>query len=352
LSGAPGSLSARGTGARAVTREGLDCLRATATTVTFVVSQVRLRTTVERMPGVRNVPSWLFEWFSMSSSVLLLCGSLTWSYHTLSNLSSTKPHPSTARPSHAAKAARHARISSDRGAVAIEKRVVLGVGAHVVTVNTASPAVRTTVALSAGGIGSGEPWSQMIDRLRPTAAITGTYFNTATLVPVGSLVAGGSLLHRGTIGTALVIDKRGCPRLVTCRPGNRSQWPDCDTGVRAGPRLLTRGIVTLYPRWEGFRDPAVTARRPRAAVGITRHGKLLLVTVAHPLYLSELARVMRALGARDAMCMDGGTSAALYCRGKSYRVPGRPLTNLLLVYDSPEWFERYAHVVPVAPGLS
>jgi hypothetical protein len=192
----------------------------------------------------------------------------------------------------------------------------------------------------------------MIDRLRPTAAITGTYFNTATLVPVGSLVAGGSLLHRGPVGTALVIDKRGRPRLVTCRPGNRPAWRDCNTGVRAGPRLLTRGRVTLYPQWEGFRDPAVTARRPRAAVGITRHGKLLLVTVARPLYLSEMARVMRALGAHDAMCMDGGTSSALYCRGKSYRVPGRTLTNLLLVYDSPEWFERYAHAVPIAPGLS
>jgi len=76
------------------------------------------------------------------------------------------------------------------------------------------------------------------------------------------------------------------------------------------------------------------------------------VTVARPLYLSEMARVMRALGAYDAMCMDGGTSAALYCRGKSYRVPGRSLTNLFLVYDSPESFERFAHASPLSPELS
>lgn len=299
---------------------------------------------------MKNVPCWLFEWFSLTSSLLLLCGSLTWSYHTLKDLAPPKSQRATIRPVKAAKASR--RVPSDRGAVTIEKRVALGVSAHVVTVNTASPAVRMTVAVAAGGIGYGERWSQMIGRLRPTAAITGTYFNTATLVPVGSLVAGGSLIHRGPVGTALVIDKRGRPRLVTCRAGHRPHWPDCYTGLRAGPRLLTRGSVTLYPRWEGFRDPAVTARKPRAAVGITRHGKLLLVTIARPLYLSELARVMRALGAQDAMCMDGGTSAALYCRGKSYRVPGRPLTNLLLVYDNPDWFERYAHAVPIAPALS
>jgi exopolysaccharide biosynthesis protein len=234
----------------------------------------------------------------------------------------------------------------------VEKRFVLGIGACVVTVNTASPSVRTTIALASGGVGTQEAWSTMIDRLRPTAAITGTYFNTANLVPVGSLVAGGNLIHCGSVGTALVISKHRRPRLVTCRPGRGPSWPDCDTGVRAGPRLLTRGVVTLYPEWEGFRDPAVTACRPRAAVGITRRGKLLLVTVAQPLYLSDMARVMSALGAADAMCMDGGTSAALYCRGKSYRVPGRSLTNLLLIYDDPARFEQYAHAVPAISPLS
>jgi hypothetical protein len=163
--------------------------------------------------------------------MLLLCGSLTWSFFALQGLSTpgaktgkapgrhAKGHPRAGKPhvpsrweriarafaipwTHSeerrpaarrggsAKAVRRVRIPSDRGAVAVEKRIVLGVGAHVVTVNTASPAVRMTVALAAGGIGRGEPWPRMIDRLRPTAAITGTYFNTATLVPVGSLVAG------------------------------------------------------------------------------------------------------------------------------------------------------------------
>jgi hypothetical protein len=87
LSGAQRPIPAYGTDARTVTGEGLDCLRATATAVAFGVSQVRLRTTVERIRGVRNVPSWLFEWFSLTSSLLLLCVSLTWSYHTLKDLS-------------------------------------------------------------------------------------------------------------------------------------------------------------------------------------------------------------------------------------------------------------------------
>jgi exopolysaccharide biosynthesis protein len=229
---------------------------------------------------------------------------------------------------------------------------VLGVPAHVVTVNTASPTVRVTMGLAAGGIGSREPWSSLIDRLRPTAAITGTYFDTATFVPTGTLIVAGSSVHSGEVGTALVIDKHGRPRLVACRPGTRVTWGECDTGVRAGPRLLTGGSVTVYPRWEGFRDPAVTARKPRAAIGITRHGKLLLVTVARPLYLSELARVMRALGAVDAMCMDGGGSAGLYCRGKTYLLPRRSLTNVLMVYDNARRFKDLALLPPTPPSTS
>jgi exopolysaccharide biosynthesis protein len=41
---------------------------------------------------------------------------------------------------------------------------------------------------------------------------------------------------------------------------------------------------------------------------------------------------MQSLGAYNAMCMDGGSSAGLYYAGKSYQVPRRVMTNVLMVY--------------------
>ena len=99
---------------------------------------------------------------------------------------------------------------------------------------------------------------------------------------------------------------------------------------------------------EGFRDRAIIAQKPRTATGVTRHNKLLLVAVARPISLRKMAAIMSALGARDAMCMDGGTSAGLYYRGKSYVVPHRPMTNLLIVYEAPR---PKGKVAASKPGL-
>jgi exopolysaccharide biosynthesis protein len=44
---------------------------------------------------------------------------------------------------------------------------------------------------------------------------------------------------------------------------------------------------------------------------------------------------MLALGAVNAMCMDGGSSTGLYYAGKSYQVPTRVMTNVLMVYAGP-----------------
>jgi exopolysaccharide biosynthesis protein len=62
--------------------------------------------------------------------------------------------------------------------------------------------------------------------------------------------------------------------------------------------------------------------------------------VTKPLYLREMAKVMQALGAVEAMCMDGGSSAGLYYAGKSYQVPRRVMTNMLVVYAGPSALGR------------
>jgi hypothetical protein len=219
--------------------------------------------------------------------------------------------------------------------VVYRKVVIGGTPVHVVQADLNRKSVQVTIALPEGGIGHAESWSHLIGRARPAAALTGTYFDIPTAIPVGTIRIHGKTVHRGKVGTALAISGENRARLVACRPGGADDWSAYASVLRAGPRLLDQGRVSLYPQLEGFRDRAIMAQKSRAATGITRHNKLLLVGVARPISLRKLAAIMAVLGAHDAMCMDGGTSAGLYYHGKSYVVPHRALTNLLVIYDAP-----------------
>jgi hypothetical protein len=226
-------------------------------------------------------------------------------------------------------------FSSTRRAsgVAYQRRTLALATAHVVVVDLNRPDIRVTVGLARGGIGRCEPWKRIIHRLRPTAAITGTYYDTATFVPVGTIVANGAALHRGSVGTALTFTTGNQARFTQRRLAPSA--PGVHTALHAGPRLIDQGRVSLAPAAEGFRDPGIFVRKARAAVGLTKQNKLLLVAVTKPLHLREMARVMQELGAVHAMCMDGGSSTGLYCAGRSYHAPRRVMTNVLLVYAAP-----------------
>jgi exopolysaccharide biosynthesis protein len=217
--------------------------------------------------------------------------------------------------------------------VAYRKQAVGSVTAHIVQVDLNRADVQVTVGVANGGIGRCERWSRIIDRLRPTAAITGTYYDPATFIPVGTIITNGIGVHQGMIGTALTFSADHQARFI------RGRLPlspaGLETVLRAGPRLVDQGRVSLMPSVEGFRDPSIFVRKPRAAVGLTGQNKLLLVAVTRPIYLREMARVMLSLGAYNAMCMDGGSSTGLYYAGKSYQVPRRVMTNVLMVYARP-----------------
>jgi hypothetical protein len=96
--------------------------------------------------------------------------------------------------------------------------------------------------------------------------------------------------------------------------------------VNGGPRLLARGVPAIDAAQEGFTHPGDpefyyrfgARRNPRTLAGVTSDGHLLLVTVdgrapgySNGLTFVEEAGVMRALGARDALNLDGGGSTAM-----------------------------------------
>jgi hypothetical protein len=96
--------------------------------------------------------------------------------------------------------------------------------------------------------------------------------------------------------------------------------------VNGGPRLLRAGAPAITAAAEGFTHPGDpefyyrfgVRRNPRTLAGVTPAGHLLLVTVdgrapGYSVGLSfvEEAGVMRALGASDALNLDGGGSTTL-----------------------------------------
>jgi len=225
--------------------------------------------------------------------------------------------------------------------VAYVQTTVNRIPVKVITVDLNAPNVKVTGMMARGGSGRAETWSRMIDRARPAVAITGTFFGKKNLRPIGDLVIDGQMAHFGGKGTALCVTPDNVATFHKAPLYRHVDWSACDFVLRCGPRLVWQGIVSVYPRNEGFRDPAILRRTGRVGVGVTKHNKLLLVVTRERITLWQFARVMKASGADYAINLDAGASMGLYYRGKTLIAPRRPLTNLLLVYTDPD---RYAQV--------
>jgi len=225
-----------------------------------------------------------------------------------------------------------------------------GIRASVISVNLNDESVKVSVALPRHGVGSREPFATLLHRVQPAAAVTGTYFGLRDAQPVGDIVIGGRLVNTGFVGTALAITGENRARFIETRRWRARNWSDYETVICGGPRLVTNGRTQVVPRAEGFRDRSLFRRRPRTAVGLTRYNRLVMVTVARPIYLRQLARLMRSLGCRNAIALDGGSSSAMFYRGRFAARPHRSLTNLLVVYDSSNAYHRA--LGRLAPGIS
>lgn len=216
--------------------------------------------------------------------------------------------------------------------IALRKLSVNGVRVSVIQVDLNDPAVSIEVGLPAKGISHSESFESMVSRSSPAAAVTGTYFCTRSLLPVGTIVTEGRTVHQGSIGSTICFTESNQVSFLDTARGQSADLSGMRCALRAGPRLLNRGHYALNPRREGFGDPGLFGRRVRMAIGVTQCNKLLLVAVSTPVTFAETARTMRSLGAVDAMCLDGGTSSAMYYRGKLIRAPGRALTNVIEIH--------------------
>lgn len=216
--------------------------------------------------------------------------------------------------------------------VAFEKRYVRGASVYIVTADLNDQRVKVKIGLADKGLAHSESFARIINRRMPLAAVTGTYFDTRSLLPVGTLISEGKMIFNGSIGSAVSFLGGNRVKFASLRAGEKCDWSGTVCGIRTGPKLLTCGYYALSPRREGFKHPGLFGCRTRMALGLTSHNKLLLVAVRTPVTFGKLAGIMKSMGAVEAVCLDGGTSSAMYCNGKFLCKPGRQLTNIIEIH--------------------
>ena len=229
------------------------------------------------------------------------------------------------------------RRASALNAVQYRKMKAAGVVCHVVEVDLYNPHVQLR-AFRASDLGTTyRTFGSFVRQTKPIAAITGTFFDTANGNIICNLVRDGRLVEMGSVGHTLALDDVNQPTWMSTagQYGGGRSWKNSEFAVSSGPTLVRDGQIALNPRAEGFRDPGLFRQASRAGIATTSRGKLLLVTVNQGISLHRFAQVMQALGASDALNLDGGSSTALYARGNYVSQPGRRLTNVLLVTVRP-----------------
>jgi len=170
----------------------------------------------------------------------------------------------------------------------------------------------------------------MVRRSQAEAAITGTFFSTTSLYPIGDIVVDGRMRYAGGMGSAIALTPDNRVTFRRLPFGRLQDWTGYETVLAAGPTLIRNGRIDLFPAREHFNDPGLLGRALRTAIGLRKEHKLLFIAVHAPVTLHELAKIALRAGCVHALNLDGGSSAALFYRGSVILHPQRRLVNILV----------------------
>lgn len=199
---------------------------------------------------------------------------------------------------------------------------------------------RPVVALASGG-DSLKPTSWFGRQFKARVALNGTFFDVKNGGSVDLIKVDGHTFDTTRVNdnhlaehqqAAIVIDHN---RVQIIYGGDNPGWDrrlPADNVMTTGPLLLRRGQP--HPlRKNAFNDN----RHPRTCLCIGPRRRLILATIdgrntrAQGMNLHELTSLMRWLGCRDAINLDGGGSTTLWIRDQ----PGNGVVNY--PSDSKQW---------------
>lgn len=190
------------------------------------------------------------------------------------------------------------------------------------------------------------------------AAINGSYFNMKEGNSICFLKMGEQLVDTTTLSefkirvTGAIYVKKGKLKLIPWNRGIEKTYEGKKgTILASGPLMLKGGT---YYDWSMCDSEFIRTKHPRSAVCITKKGKILFVTVdgrseglADGINIPELAHLLKVLGGKDAINLDGGGSTTLWlsgvsengivnypCDNKRYDHQGeRRVANFLYIYE-------------------
>lgn len=170
---------------------------------------------------------------------------------------------------------------------------------------------------------SKEETSAAARRSGAIAAINGSYFNMKVGNSVCYLRKNGVVVDttgNGTLGSVsngAILIKKGRLQLL---PWNKQKEKTCElkqgTILASGPLMLLDGKVCDT---SACNQSFVETKHPRSAVVLTKDKKILFIVVdgrmkgkAEGINIPELAHMIRVLGGKDALNLDGGGSSTLW----------------------------------------
>ncbi|PYE52748.1 phosphodiester glycosidase family protein [Deinococcus yavapaiensis] len=218
--------------------------------------------------------------------------------------------------------------------VRLTRGKLLGVPVSYVSVDLRDPRVFVTPILPPGGLGTGESLQRMAARSGSVALINGGYFHPRTYVPVGDLVVQGRYVFSGRAPVAVALTPNNRVRVKNVEAFARASWRGYETVVASGPHIVRNGVIVVRPFRDGFRDPAIFARAARSVLGIRHDRNIVLLSTTAKLTQSETAKIMRRLGVRDAVLLDGGSSTGLAWKGRALLGPGRKISYGIAVFQN------------------
>lgn len=158
------------------------------------------------------------------------------------------------------------------------------------------------------------------EEIRALVAINGGFFDVKNGGAVDYIKVEGEVVNLtltpSARANAVLTFHREKITIQAATPENTEQ-STAENVMLSGPLLVLSGNSLPLDS-----NPFNSNRHPRTAMAVQKNHKLILMVVdgrnskAHGMSLTELARVMKWLGAKDAMNLDGGGSSTLYIKGK------------------------------------
>lgn len=153
--------------------------------------------------------------------------------------------------------------------------------------------------------------------------ITGYRVGNSPIPPGGFVISMAN-------GNSTIADKYPIGTQVYLDSVLNSPWNQVKTLVTGSPQLVKNGKIYNTYQMEKLQR-SIAAPATRTAVGVTANNKMLMLTVSGNLSFTKLAQIMKRLGAKDALALDGGGSTDMYLNGKTVVTNYRSVTNALVV---------------------